>query len=145
MKTYKEKFHEDQTNVEDDVEGWNDRQYRRQQMNQEEKEEWPHNDPLLRSGHCENWEVWFQWEGICNRQIGYNNIDHNPTSNDNLANSYSNNNETNYNITNNFNNNESSAKRRIRKSLRNVSSVKRVSLGGEVIESVSPFQKTNDS
>ena len=39
MKTSLEKYHmEDQklTNVEDDEEGWNDRQYRRQQINQEE-------------------------------------------------------------------------------------------------------------
>ena len=36
MKTSQEKYHEDQTNVEDDEEGWNDRQYRRQQINQEE-------------------------------------------------------------------------------------------------------------
>ena len=33
MKTSQEKYNEDQTNVEDDEEGWNDR---RQQINQEE-------------------------------------------------------------------------------------------------------------
>ena len=36
MKTSHEKYHEDQTNFEDDEEGWNDRQYQRQQINQEE-------------------------------------------------------------------------------------------------------------
>ena len=36
MKTNQEKYHEDQTNVEDDEEGWNDQQYQRQQINQEE-------------------------------------------------------------------------------------------------------------
>ena len=36
MKTSQEKYHEDPTNVEDDEEGWNDQQYRRQQINQEE-------------------------------------------------------------------------------------------------------------
>ena len=36
MRTSQEKYHEDQTNVEDDEDGWNDRQYRRQQINQEE-------------------------------------------------------------------------------------------------------------
>ena len=36
MRTSQEKYHEDQTNVEDDEEGWNDQQYRRQQINQEE-------------------------------------------------------------------------------------------------------------
>ena len=36
MKTSQEKYHEDQTNFEDDEEGWNDRQYQRQQINQEE-------------------------------------------------------------------------------------------------------------
>ena len=35
-KTSQEKYHEHQTNVENDEEGWNDRQYRRQQINQEE-------------------------------------------------------------------------------------------------------------
>ena len=36
MKTSQEKYHEDRTNVEDDEEGWNDRKYQRQQINQEE-------------------------------------------------------------------------------------------------------------
>ena len=36
MKTSQEKYHEDQTNVEDDEEEWNDQQYQRKQINQEE-------------------------------------------------------------------------------------------------------------
>ena len=36
MDTSQEKCREDRTNFEDDEEGWNDRQYQKQQINQEE-------------------------------------------------------------------------------------------------------------
>ena len=36
MKTSQEKCHEEQTNFDDDEDEWNDRQYQKQQINQEE-------------------------------------------------------------------------------------------------------------